>query len=113
MSLSDVCYGSEDVPLLQFIVNFSEKSITRIDDSFLWLDTTNHQCVLHCFVCNVAVFYRRYDRTLASGRLDAFRVFAQLLPPVEWDMYLEGLHGKHAFYLQLLSSALGQNRVYV
>lgn len=43
-----------------------------------------------------AIFYRRYDRTLATGRLDAFRVFGQLMPPTEWDMYLEGLHVEFA-----------------
>ncbi|KAI0221294.1 Transcriptional adapter 2-alpha [Lamellibrachia satsuma] len=38
------------------------------------------------------IYYRRYDRTIGANHIDALRVFGQLLPPVDWDLYLEGLH---------------------
>ena len=43
------------------------------------------------FVVYVAVYNRKYDRTLGS-KADVLRAFAKLDTPLEHDKYLEALH---------------------
>ena len=57
----------------------------------------------------VAVYNRKYDRTLGS-KADVLRAFAKLDTPLEHDKYLEALHCEYNLHLPTIYEVRGKDR---